>query len=127
MASRRLAHTLMFAFNMASFASLLTFVAIKTPGKRGHLGPLECWGPFVGLAVAALSVMVDLTRHILLDAELFIATLHMFNPDGSLTPAGRLGMWSTWIGNGLLLVSMVWYVLPARRRAPPLQEFACGA
>lgn len=115
MGPRRLAHTLMFAFNLASFSSLLTFVAIKTPGKRQGLPALERWGPFLGLLVATLLIMVDLTRHILLDASLFIAQLHMFMPDGSLTFAGKLGMYSTWGGNVLLLLSLVWYVLPPRQ------------
>jgi len=118
MGSRRLAHTLMFAFNLAAFSSLLTFVAVKTPGKRGHLSALRCWSPFLGLLLASLLIMVDLTRHILLDAELFIAQLHMFNPDMSLTLAGKIGVWSTWLGNFLLLVSVIWYVLPAPSNRP---------
>jgi len=112
--SRHLAHTLMFGFNLAAFSALLTFVAIKTPGKRGHLPAWKCWAPFLGLLLASMLVMVDLTRHVLLDADMMVETLHMFNADGSLTSAGSIGMWSTWIGNGLLLVSMVFYVLPAR-------------
>lgn len=127
MGSRKLAHTLMFAFNLAAFSSLLTFVAVKTPGKRGHLAFARRWGPFFGLVFAASLIMVDLTRHICLDAGMFPEQLHMFNPDMSLTLAGRLGMYSTWVGNILLMVSLVWYVLPAgpdRSRdaflAPPL-------
>mmetsp|Transcript_107866 Transcript_107866/g.232280 ORF Transcript_107866/g.232280 Transcript_107866/m.232280 type:complete len:145 (+) Transcript_107866:286-720(+) len=116
MSSRRLAHTLMFAVNLAAFSSLLTFVAVKTPGKRaGASSAAERWGPFLGLLAAAFLVMLDLTRHILLDASLFISELHMFNVDGSLTPAGRIGMVSTWIGNGLLILSLIWFVLPVRR------------
>mmetsp|Transcript_50 Transcript_50/g.131 ORF Transcript_50/g.131 Transcript_50/m.131 type:complete len:138 (+) Transcript_50:147-560(+) len=125
MGSRRLAHTMMFAVNLAAFSSLLTFVAVKTPGKRaGISGALERWGPFLGLLSAALLVMVDLTRHILLDAGLMISTLHMFNADGSLTPAGRTGMVSTWVGNGLLVLSLVWFVLPVRR-SPPQDALLC--
>mmetsp|Transcript_103400 Transcript_103400/g.267445 ORF Transcript_103400/g.267445 Transcript_103400/m.267445 type:complete len:140 (+) Transcript_103400:258-677(+) len=123
MASRRLAHTLMFSFNLAAFASLLTFVGVKTPGKRAGLPMFERWGPFLGLLVASLLVMVDLTRHILLDAELFISALHMFNADGSLTAAGRIGMLSTWIGNGLLIVSLIWFVIPVSPRAQEQQAF----
>lgn len=118
MGSRRLAHTLMFALNLAAFSSLLTFVAVKTPAKRGHLAFPWCWGPFLGQLLASLLIMVDLTRHVLLDAELFAAELHMFNPDMSLTRAGKIGMYSTWLGNFLLLVSVVWYVLPARSNRP---------
>mmetsp|Transcript_30279 Transcript_30279/g.64446 ORF Transcript_30279/g.64446 Transcript_30279/m.64446 type:complete len:134 (+) Transcript_30279:93-494(+) len=115
--SRRLAHTLSFAVNLAAFSSMLTFVAVKTSGKRsGVEHPLERWGPFLGLLIASLLVMLDLTRHILLDAGLFIAALHMFNPDGSLTAAGRIGQLGAWVGDLLLFVSLLWFVLPTRRR-----------
>mmetsp|Transcript_46616 Transcript_46616/g.131200 ORF Transcript_46616/g.131200 Transcript_46616/m.131200 type:complete len:128 (-) Transcript_46616:177-560(-) len=117
MGSRRLAHTLTFAINLASFASLLTFVVIKTPAKRGHLPILERWAPFLCLVVASLLIMTDLTRHILLDADLFVKQLHMFNPDMSLTLAGSIGRYSSWAGNALLFASLLWFVLPARPTA----------
>lgn len=69
----------------------------------------------MGLLGAVLLLMIDLTRHILLDAGLLISTLHMFAADGSLTLAGKLGMWSTWIGDAILLGSLIWYVLPAKK------------
>lgn len=112
--SRRLSHTLSFAFNLAAFSAMLMFVAIKTPGKRGKLSPMETWAPFATLVVASSLIMVDLTRHILLDGNVAVKTFHMFNPDGSLTPAGKIGQLSTWTGNILLFVGLVWYVLPAK-------------
>mmetsp|Transcript_70489 Transcript_70489/g.204436 ORF Transcript_70489/g.204436 Transcript_70489/m.204436 type:complete len:135 (+) Transcript_70489:387-791(+) len=115
MGSRRFAHTLMFALNLACFSSLLTFVAVKTPAKRGGLRCLEQWGPFLGMLLGAVLIMLDHTRHILLDSSMFVEQLHMFNPDMSLTPAGAIGKYTTWIGNLLLFASLVWYVLPARR------------
>lgn len=111
---RGLAHTLTFAFNLAAFASMLTFVAVKTPAKRASVSGLQRWGPFIGLFVASAMVMVDLTRHVFLDAGLFVALLHMFEVDGSLTLAGRAGMLCAWLGNALLVVSLVWYVLPPK-------------
>mmetsp|Transcript_58819 Transcript_58819/g.165969 ORF Transcript_58819/g.165969 Transcript_58819/m.165969 type:complete len:111 (-) Transcript_58819:79-411(-) len=92
---------------------MLTFVALKTPGKRGHLPADTRWGPFVGLVVATMLVMIDPTRHILLDASMFIKQLHMFNPDGSLTCSGRIGQLGAWIGNILLFASLIWFILPA--------------
>lgn len=93
---------------------MLMFVALKTPGKRGNLLPVERWAPFAVLVAASLLVMVDLTRHILLDADVAVSSLHMFYPDGSLTAAGKIGMMASWVGNILLFVGLVWYVLPAR-------------
>jgi len=101
--------------DLATFSSMLTFVALKTPGKRGHLPLLRRWGPFLGLLLGAVLIMVDLTRHVCLDAGMAGENWNMFEEDGSLTPAGRVGFWATWIGNALLLISLVCYVLPARR------------
>mmetsp|Transcript_111470 Transcript_111470/g.296230 ORF Transcript_111470/g.296230 Transcript_111470/m.296230 type:complete len:137 (-) Transcript_111470:715-1125(-) len=113
MGTRKLAHTLSWGLSLAAFASMLTYVALKTPGKRGSLPALNRWGPFVGMLLGALLAMVDPTRHIFLDAGLFISTLHMYNPDGSLTPMGRFGQVSAWVGNITLLLALVWFVLPA--------------
>lgn len=116
MENRGFAHTLMFGFNLAAFSSMLTFVAVKTPGRRGHLSSWAAtWGPFVGLVLASLMVMFDLTRHVLLDADLFNEALHMFNRDGSLTPAGCIGMGLTWLGNALLAASLIWYLVPLKQ------------
>lgn len=93
---------------------MLMFVALKTPGKRGILQPAERWAPFAVLVTASLLVMVDPTRHILLDADVAVSTLHMFNADGSLTAAGKIGQLASWVGNVLLFVGLVWYVLPAK-------------
>mmetsp|Transcript_69598 Transcript_69598/g.203704 ORF Transcript_69598/g.203704 Transcript_69598/m.203704 type:complete len:134 (+) Transcript_69598:294-695(+) len=117
MGTRKLAHTMSWGLSLAAFSSMLTFVAVKTPGKRGHLAPAARWGPFLGLLVGTLLAMFDLTRHIFLDAGLLISALHMYNPDGSLTPAGRFGQVSAWIGNITLLVALIWFVLPAN--GPP--------
>lgn len=112
MGTRKLAHTVSWGVSLAAFSSMLTFVAVKTPGKRGHLTFAMCWGPFLALLAGTLLVMFDLTRHIFLDAGLFISALHMYNPDGSLTFAGKFGQVSAWTGNIVLLVALIWFVLP---------------
>mmetsp|Transcript_150478 Transcript_150478/g.464309 ORF Transcript_150478/g.464309 Transcript_150478/m.464309 type:complete len:134 (+) Transcript_150478:382-783(+) len=121
MGTRKLAHTVSWGLSLAAFTSMLTFVALKTPGKRGHLAPLLRWGPFLALLLGTLLAMCDLTRHIFLDAGLLISKLHMYNPDGSLTPAGRFGQVSAWVGNITLVLSLIWFVLPTKglpRRGP---------
>mmetsp|Transcript_133 Transcript_133/g.421 ORF Transcript_133/g.421 Transcript_133/m.421 type:complete len:135 (+) Transcript_133:371-775(+) len=117
MGTRRLAHTVSWGFSLSAFTSMLTFVAIKTPNKRGGLPGLQQWGPLLVLLAGTLLAMFDLTRHIFLDAGMFIGILHMFNPDGSLTPAGRLGQISAWVGNISLFLGLVWFVLPAGKKA----------
>lgn len=113
MGARKLAHTMSWGLSLAAFSSMLTYVALKTPVKRGGLPLLARWGPFLGLLLGVLLAMFDLTRHIFLDAGLFISALHMYNPDGSLTFAGRFGQVSAWVGNILLFLSLIWFVLPA--------------
>mmetsp|Transcript_53965 Transcript_53965/g.152071 ORF Transcript_53965/g.152071 Transcript_53965/m.152071 type:complete len:137 (-) Transcript_53965:314-724(-) len=124
--SRHLAHTLSWGMNLSAFASMLTFVAVKTPGKRGHLPLDERWGPFACLLIATLLVMIDPTRHIFLDANMFVATLHMFNPDGTLTSSGRIGQLGAWIGNVMMFASLLWFVLPPGccRSSPPQRRGA---
>mmetsp|Transcript_4849 Transcript_4849/g.10981 ORF Transcript_4849/g.10981 Transcript_4849/m.10981 type:complete len:110 (-) Transcript_4849:196-525(-) len=92
---------------------MLTFVAAKTPGKRGNLPLGKRWGPFFVLLLGALLAMFDPTRHIFLDVGLFIDKLHMYERDGSLTPAGHFGQLGAWIGNIMLFVALVWFVLPS--------------
>lgn len=106
---------------------MLTFVAVKTPGKRGHLPPLSRWGPFLALFLGSLLAMVDMTRHIFLDARLFIPQLHMYNSDASITFAGRLGQVSSWVGNATLFVALIWFVLPSNRVRQPDPDDARGA
>eukprot|EP00418_Pyrodinium_bahamense_P053965 CAMPEP_0179184790 /NCGR_PEP_ID=MMETSP0796-20121207/91624_1 /TAXON_ID=73915 /ORGANISM="Pyrodinium bahamense, Strain pbaha01" /LENGTH=175 /DNA_ID=CAMNT_0020888737 /DNA_START=55 /DNA_END=581 /DNA_ORIENTATION=- len=49
---------------------------------------------------------VRLDEALFLDAGIFIKALHMYNPDGSLTFAGRFGQVSSWIGNITLFVAL---------------------
>lgn len=122
-----LSHTFSWGLSLAAFSSMLTFVGVKTPGKRGHLPPLSRWGPFLALLLGSLLAMVDMTRHIILDARLFIPQLHMYNPDASVTFAGRLGQVSSWLGNAMLFVALIWFVLPSSRVSQPDTEEARGA
>eukprot|EP00440_Ansanella_granifera_P044231 gb/GFBE01047935.1/.p1 GENE.gb/GFBE01047935.1/~~gb/GFBE01047935.1/.p1 ORF type:complete len:147 (+),score=16.98 gb/GFBE01047935.1/:1-441(+) len=125
--SRQLAHTLTFALLLASFSSMLTVVALRTPAKRVSLPCLPRWAPFLGLCLACLLVMIDPTRHVFLDAGLYVGTLRMFHPDGSLTPAGNIGKYGAWLGNFLLFVSMLCFVLPASAGASEEVAHVSGA
>jgi len=113
--SRILSHTLSFGLLLATFSCMLTFVAIKIPVKRAGATRLSRWGPFIGLCLGSILVMIDPTRHVFLDAHLYIQTLRMFNSDGTLTPAGNIGRISAWLGNLLLALSMCWFAQPVGR------------
>merc|ERR1712085_24355 len=120
--ARNLAHTLTFSIDMAAFSSMLTFMGIKTPAKRGHLPALRKWGPFFGMLLASLMILVDLVRHVVLDAGVVPpGVLNMFNSVGSLAPAGLVGTVCTWLGNILLVISLICYVLPSKEGDRRLQ------
>lgn len=70
--------------------------------------------------------MLDLTRHILLDAGISTEQLLMFNDDHSLTVAGRSGLWATRLGNMLLFASLVWFVLPAQLGSTSYKPLGSG-
>eukprot|EP00928_Gymnodinium_smaydae_P041474 TRINITY_DN28066_c0_g1_i1.p1 TRINITY_DN28066_c0_g1~~TRINITY_DN28066_c0_g1_i1.p1 ORF type:complete len:150 (+),score=18.81 TRINITY_DN28066_c0_g1_i1:231-680(+) len=109
--SRQLAHTLTWGINLAVFASIATYVFLKTPFKRQHLRPLWRWSPWMLLVFATLLVMCDLTRHILLDAGIGGDHLAMYESDGSLAVAGRVGRATTWLGFGAFFTSILWFTL----------------
>lgn len=62
------------------------------------------------MVIAAMLVMTDLTRHILLDAGLFEDALAMNDPNGGLSLAGRIGRATSWCGFILLFVSVAFFV-----------------
>mmetsp|Transcript_83839 Transcript_83839/g.219009 ORF Transcript_83839/g.219009 Transcript_83839/m.219009 type:complete len:86 (-) Transcript_83839:89-346(-) len=55
-------------------------------------------------------VLLDLTRHVLLDQNVAPVHLHMYNKDGSLTAVGELGMYCTWCGVVLLVIGTGWFL-----------------
>jgi hypothetical protein len=73
------------------------------------------------MVLAAMLVMTDLTRHILLDAGLFEDALAMNDADGGLSFAGHVGRATTWCGFILLFVSVAFFVRPTPKIEGKLQ------
>lgn len=55
-------------------------------------------------------MLLDLTRHVLLDQNIAPQLLHMYNSDHSLTVVGQLGVICTWVGVGLLVIGTAWFL-----------------
>lgn len=68
------------------------------------------WGPFMCTALGALMIMVDLTRHVLLDLELAGGELAMYNDSGGLSTVGKVGVILTWSGLALFVSGILWFV-----------------
>jgi len=106
---RRLSHTITWGINLAMYSNMIQFMySHGGPAKSG----IHSYGPVLLMVVAMLLMMADLTRHILLDAD--VSTLYMFqaNPDTGeqeLTTVGILGVASTWLGVALMFISIAWY------------------
>eukprot|EP00929_Paragymnodinium_shiwhaense_P058192 TRINITY_DN29141_c0_g1_i1.p3 TRINITY_DN29141_c0_g1~~TRINITY_DN29141_c0_g1_i1.p3 ORF type:complete len:135 (+),score=7.72 TRINITY_DN29141_c0_g1_i1:345-749(+) len=113
--SRVLAHSLSFGLNLSMFTSTLTYMAVKTPLKRGRLPFFLKWGPWFLMLAAMCLVMIDLTRHVVLDAKLGGSALWMYRKGEHLTTTGWIGVVSTWIGMACLFASVLWFMLGSGR------------
>jgi hypothetical protein len=100
----------MWGLHLGALGALSVYMGVRTPVTRRHVSPLWRWVPFAMVLLGTLLVLFDLTRHLLLDQNLFGRELHMFNSDGSLTPVGRFGVAGTWTGLVLLIFGTCWFV-----------------
>lgn len=106
---RSLSHTITWGINLAMYSNMIQFMHFHGgPARSG----IHSYGPVLLMFVAMILMMADLTRHILLDAD--VSTLYMFqaNPvtgEQELTWAGTLGVASTWLGVTFMFVSIAWY------------------
>lgn len=106
--ARAFGHALFWGLNFGLFVVMSIYVGLK-----------EKWGPFALVVTGALLVMVDLTRHILLDFEIVGEQGAMYNDneDGSseLSLIGMVGVVCTWLGILSIGIGLGWFVnLPAK-------------
>lgn len=100
----------MWGLHLGALGALTVYLGMRTPVARRKAQPALRWVPFAMVLVGTLLVLFDLTRHCLLDQNLWGKQLHMFNPDGSLTAVGLFGQIATWIGLILVIVGTGWFV-----------------
>jgi hypothetical protein len=95
---REAAHSISFGFHIGIFGVLLPQLFARTRQQRSELGSFQKWLPFSLATLGAALIMVDLTRHMILDQGFFEKQLSMYNDGGGLTFAGKFGVVCTWLG-----------------------------
>jgi hypothetical protein len=100
----------MWGLHLGALGALTVYLGVRTPAARRKAQLALRWVPFAMVLLGTLLVLFDLTRHMLLDQNLFGKQLHMFNPDGRLTAVGLFGQVATWIGLALVIVGTGWFV-----------------
>eukprot|EP00746_Dinoflagellata_sp_MGD_P112745 gnl/MRDRNA2_/MRDRNA2_49874_c0_seq1.p1 gnl/MRDRNA2_/MRDRNA2_49874_c0~~gnl/MRDRNA2_/MRDRNA2_49874_c0_seq1.p1 ORF type:complete len:138 (-),score=27.39 gnl/MRDRNA2_/MRDRNA2_49874_c0_seq1:260-673(-) len=112
--ARAIGHALFWGLNFGLFVVMCSYVALKTSKKDEENVCLK-WSPFALLFTGALLVMVDLTRHVLLDLELAGEELAMYDDYGDLSLVGKIGVSCTWIGCICVASGIAWYAnLPGK-------------
>jgi len=106
-----------FGLNLGLFVVMAMYVYMKS-AKKAQDDMVLKWGPLALVVTGALLVMVDLTRHVLLDLDLAGEELAMYaadKDDGSLSTVGVIGVTCTWIGVACIATGIGWFVdLPGK-------------
>lgn len=105
---REAAHSISFGLHIGIFAVLLPQLFWRSYDQRKHLGFWQQWVPFTLAALGAALIMVDLSRHMLLDQGLFENSLGMYAEGGGLTRVGKIGVTCTWLGVVALVIGTSW-------------------
>ncbi|CAK0854189.1 unnamed protein product [Prorocentrum cordatum] len=109
--TRAVSHSLSGGLHIGALGALAVYVFARTPGDRASSHPLIRWAPFVVVVLGSLMVLLDLTRHVLLDQNIAPIHLHMYNKDGSLTTVGSAAV--------LPALSLALFAGSGWRLAPP--------
>lgn len=105
---REAAHSITFGFHLGIFAVLLPQLFSRTLQQRSQMGYFMKWSPFALAGTGALLVMVDLTRHMMLDQGFFEGVFDMYDDNGHLTFVGKIGVACTWLGVIALVIGTSW-------------------
>lgn len=103
-------HSLVWGLNIGALGALSVYVAARTPDDRATSVALLRWAPFTLIVLGSLMILLDLTRHVLLDHGVGTTILPMYNDDGSLTFVGHFGVCCTWLGATLLIIGTMWFL-----------------
>jgi len=108
--ARAIGHALFWGLNLGLFAVAALYLYTQTPKVRAAEPLALKWGPFICVVLGAFLVMLDLTRHCLLDLGLAGEELAMYTDDGDLSTVGMTGVTCTWIGVVLISIGFSWWV-----------------
>jgi len=106
---RSLSHTITWGINLAMFTNMIQFMYLQAaPARSG----IHSYGPRLMMVASMVLTMADLTRHILLDADVSNLYMYQQNPETGeteLTTVGLAGVICTWLGVSFMLVSIAWF------------------
>mmetsp|Transcript_23432 Transcript_23432/g.43143 ORF Transcript_23432/g.43143 Transcript_23432/m.43143 type:complete len:132 (-) Transcript_23432:84-479(-) len=106
---RAAAHSLMWGLQAGTLTSLVAYMWVNLPTSRKSNRLLSV--PIMCTLLGTVLVLLDLTRHVILDQGYFGPELRMYSPSGGgLTVVGRCGMVATWLGFVLILVGTLWFL-----------------
>lgn len=96
--------------NFGIFSTVAMYLALQTPIVRKKVENVALrWTPFILVVIAALMIMVDLTRHVCLDlgGEAFY-WMAMYDRNG-LSLVGKTGIVLTWTGVAIFVTAFAWF------------------
>lgn len=108
--NRAISHHFTWGADLVLFAAVIWLAYTKTEPKRDE-NTCSRWLPLLLTCLGCIMMLVDPTRHLLLDHGGVICApekLAMYADDGGLSYAGQVGRWSSIIGLGFLLVGVLW-------------------
>jgi len=107
--ARAIGHALFWGLNFGLFVVTSVYLGMQTPKARAGMAMASKWGPFLCVVIGAMLVMVDLSRHVLLDLGLAGGELAMYTDKGDISMVGRIGITCTWIGVALVASGVAWF------------------
>lgn len=108
--NKAISHHFTWGADLVLFAAVIWLVYTKTE-PRGDENGRSRWLPFLLTCLGCVMMLVDPTRHLLLDHGGVICApedLVMYADNGGLTTLGKVGRWSTIMGLVFLLVGVLW-------------------
>jgi len=111
--NREASHHFTWGADLVLFGMVVWYIAEATAAKCDGRQFMSKWGPVLLTALGSVMVILDPTRHLMLDHGGVVcepAVISMYNDDGSLSTVGRVCQKTTQVGLVVLLVGMLWYV-----------------
>lgn len=110
--NREAFHHFTFGADVVLFSAVTWYIA-KMASAGKNASSFEKWGPLAVVSLGCASLILDPTRHVLLDhgGVLFQpSTLAMYSGPGKLSAMGQFCQVATITGLVLLLIGMLWHM-----------------
>lgn len=110
--NRQSCHHMTFGADLVFFGGAIWYTTSHTARSRSETGFLVKWGPVIFVALGCVLLLLDPTRHLMVDHGSFGMgkQLAMYNEDGDLSPIGLASKRATHLGVLFLCVGLLWFV-----------------